>query len=109
MSKEIKCCYCGSKDEYNPTTSGTDNCTNCRKQIYVDRIDGGPAFHVSNDADDEGMSLRDYFAGQALIGLLASETVEMHYVDGFNNKTRHEAVANEAYLTADAMLKEREK
>lgn len=63
--------------------------------------DGGPAF-PSTDAKgfvSDGMSLRDYFAGQALTGMLAdasrSGSVE-HYVD-------------DAYSIADAMLAERQK
>ncbi len=36
---------------------------------------GGPAFPVHRDLEeyDPGMSLRDYYAGQALQGLLASD------------------------------------
>jgi len=56
--------------------------------------DGGPAFPtcVSADTDgglsrgDPGMTLRDWFAGQALIGLLAAEAGEsvprVNYVQG---------------------------
>ena len=38
--------------------------------------DGGPAFPVGHWQDDEsknGMSLQDYFAGQALAGMLGNE------------------------------------
>ena len=34
--------------------------------------DGGPAFPVEATQRYEGMSLRDYFAGQALVGILSS-------------------------------------
>jgi len=43
-----------------------------------------------------GMTLRDYFAGQALAGIMAATTV-----------CDPEAVASRAYVVADAMLKER--
>lgn len=46
------------------------------------------------------MSLRDWFAGQALTGLCASQE------DG---GTYHEANAQMAYALADAMLAERKK
>ena len=38
--------------------------------------DGGPAFPRPSNLDDaqEGMSLRDWFAGQALTGLIARPT-----------------------------------
>jgi hypothetical protein len=49
-----------------------------------------------------GMALRDYFAAQALNGMLANnEPVE---VDG----KFHEVLARAAYVCADAMLKARE-
>lgn len=81
------------------------------------REDGGPAFPgykediVLRDERYEdierpmgGMSLRDYFAGQALAGMLAKGT------DGQFSKP--EGVARAAlwsYEYADAMLKERSK
>ena len=49
----------------------------------------------------EGMTLRDYFASEALTGLL-----------GFYNNEQYlkaSMVANRAYILADAMLKERDK
>jgi len=88
---------------------------------------GGPAFPtiaVGPAGDlygDHGMSLRDWFAGQALVGLIAkSEAMS----NGGNKVTdtpvghviSHEAVletieskARGAYLYADAMLAERAK
>lgn len=61
-----------------------------------------PAFPVSVQPDfqyaDPGMSLRDYFAGQALVGLLAS---------GPHDCGEH-GLAHDAYLHADAMLAYRE-
>lgn len=76
--------------------------------------DGGPAFpNVPVDAPnhglitasewgaDTGMSLRDWFAGQALAGIWAS----------FESTDEPELsiVAEMAYETADAMLSERER
>jgi hypothetical protein len=77
--------------------------------------DGGAAFptqHVSNGNTIVGMSLRDWFAGQALMGALAS------YIDGVPNLetagagadlTIKQAIARRCYLLADAMLAERNK
>lgn len=64
--------------------------------------DGGPAFpFVDNDHcdGDSGMSLLDWFAGQALAGLLA------------NNEYRETSkfCARDAYEFARAMLAERAK
>ena len=69
---------------------------------------GGPAFPIPpmtilpNGQEVpayEGMSLRDWFAGQALAGLLADNTDVATY-DGF---------AKSSYLMADAMITERSK
>lgn len=71
--------------------------------------DGGPAFpspeHRAFDsprllAPTAGMSLRDWFAGQALIGLSAVYDSEV---------TRAESEAARAYELADAMLIYRER
>lgn len=47
---------------------------------------------------NEGMSLRDYFAGQALAGICANPNVD-----------RMANIVAEAYKAADAMLAERER
>lgn len=66
--------------------------------------DGGPAFPVPDlhpgamQVGSNGMSLRDWFAGQALAGMLSSE----FRPDGNQPK------ADWAYELADAMLKARE-
>lgn len=51
----------------------------------------------------EGMTLRDYFAGKALIGLIS------HHGDGGNNGsiTSMGGAADFSYQMADAMLKRR--
>ena len=64
------------------------------------RIDiSGPAFPVGLDCDQYGMTLRDWFAGQALVGLIINPETGGHVQD----------FAKCAYNYADAMLKEREK
>lgn len=63
--------------------------------------DGGPAFPESGPrgqaASGEGMSLRDWFAGQALTGLIAQT----------DRKLLCATFADESYKLADAMLKAR--
>ena len=63
---------------------------------------GGPAFPSPYD-DDEGMTLRDYFAAKAMQGLLAGSGDEDGYV-GYDA----DALAAQVYVMADAMLKARE-
>ena len=62
------------------------------------------AFPYSGVGDDsnysKGMTLRDYFAGQALQGILAGPVC-----DGCNSNV----IAGWAYIQADCMLKERVK
>ena len=69
---------------------------------------GGPAFPQSNDrvvhalsvANSSGMTLRDYFAAKAMQGITStlSGTAPVLY----------DAIADDAYTIADAMLKARE-
>jgi len=64
---------------------------------------GGPAFPQFDIGDHSefpcGMSLRDYFAGQALPGLLSLSA----------NGRSNVRLADEAYVYADAMLAARER
>ena len=60
----------------------------------TDRHDGGPAFPVAADEFTTGMTLRDWFAGQALAGILANPS----RLDSIDNTT------GGAYTIADAML-----
>jgi hypothetical protein len=60
--------------------------------------DGGPAYPVfSPEAAHKGMTLRDYFAGQALAGVMAID----------HRAPDH--IAMLVYLYADAMIAERNK
>jgi hypothetical protein len=62
------------------------------------------AFPIAISADcegyEDGMTLRDYFAGQALIGILAGRSEKTEY------PPRH--IAERAYVWADAMLEARD-
>ena len=64
--------------------------------------DGGPAFPVMYCS--EGMTLRDYFAGQALAGLCVRAGD-----DGQITEWRFHDIANVALKAADAMLAARER
>lgn len=66
--------------------------------------DGGPAFgHGDHQhGGSAGMSLRDWFAGQALQGMLAHATRYRPRSEAPANW--HDAIAEEAYEIADAML-----
>lgn len=63
--------------------------------------DGGAAFPLAYHA--EGMSLRDWFAGQALAGIIATASAKE-----VNLPTDEEA-SQWSYAYADAMLAERQK
>lgn len=78
--------------------------------------DGGPAFPIyiekivpGNYARAHpGMSLRDWFAGQALRGILAWDA-EMNNRSRTDVSTEPQIIAASCYNIADAMLAEREK
>lgn len=72
----------------------------------MSKNDGGPAFPAAAHVDprqpstllcgaSQGMSLRDWFAGQALIGLLANANL---------NGGLWAIAARDAYNAADAMI-----
>ncbi len=64
-------------------------------------MNGGPAFpamHFDLGDDEHGMTLRDYFAAKAMLGLLNSTRI-----------SQPDWIAKDAYEMADAMLKERGK
>lgn len=84
---------------------------------------GGPAFpetryggHSNRHPVDQepGMTLRDWFAGQALASGKARETLPDYDLDALFGRLRtgirrEEILAAEAYRIADAMLAERSK
>jgi hypothetical protein len=65
--------------------------------------DDTPAFPAMGDPERDtfiqGMTLRDYMAGQALIGILCSEGVR---------QSSEEIIALYSYKQADAMMKARQ-
>ena len=80
---------------------------------------GGPAFpELTQDeqwkafTSTDGMTLRDYFAGQALIATY-KHSVDLYNEGGFPDDADLDVIysdaAETAYLVADEMLKAREK
>ena len=80
---------------------------------------GGPAFPLHNHGAQTlglhvaGMTLRDYFAGEALQGYISATAwhPDFIYPDDFNfvaGGRAADAVAESAYKYADAMLKARQ-
>lgn len=66
--------------------------------------EGGPAFPLAtNEQFTWGMSLRDHFAGQALVGLLAFSPADIE------GQYDPDDAARIAYRMADAMLAARDK
>lgn len=76
---------------------------------------GGPAFPmVAQNWNNKGMTLRDYFAAQALQGYIACNAWHPDFVfpEGYKfgaGQRADQTVAEAAYKYADAMLKERSK
>jgi hypothetical protein len=64
-----------------------------------------------NSANEPGMTLRDWFAGQAIIALMS----DAKWVTGLDDAAKlaktdfKTALAHNGYALADAMMKEREK
>lgn len=75
-----------------------------KKQLMDNTRDGGPAFPQPMDdmgtlrAKTEGMSLRDWLAGQAIAAI----------TDNARDEREIDIVTNRAYRIADAMLRARE-
>lgn len=76
--------------------------------------DGGPAFPLTKEASNDyhphgpiycGMTLRDWFAGQALMGDLAAQGAETG--EWSSEKGPADALATRCYAFADAMLEAR--
>jgi hypothetical protein len=64
--------------------------------------DGGPAFPIQKNYGPHGMSLRDWFAGQALVGWLSGAG------DKEVDRGTVRICSEQCYEIADAMLKVRE-
>lgn len=78
---------------------------------YTYYPEGSPIQMTAQTEPQNGMSLRDYFAGQALKGLLSNE---QFYLDGnkavtARNENPFEAASRASYGYADAMVVERDK
>lgn len=79
-------------------------------------MEGGVAFPRAGTAVDgrwedipeEGMMLKDYFAGQALAGLMANPAVVESDTTGFLMGGATDLYARMAYKMAAAMVRERE-
>lgn len=69
--------------------------------------DGGPAFPVRNETERAccGLSLRDWFAGQALAGMHGSLVNSSEWPDA----NAANFMAKKAYESADAMIAERKR
>ena len=72
---------------------------------------GGPAFPMVGESYSQfGMTLRDYFAGQALPTILAALIAKpAHETAPFTQEERAAGVARASYEIADAMLAEKDK
>lgn len=73
--------------------------------VELDDSDTRPA--KGNITGDDGMSLRDWFAGQALAGLLAKHGT--NYFGWTHTEGLNQTAQEQAYKHADAMLAERAK
>lgn len=67
----------------------------------IGKADGGPAF-PRDGGNQTGMTLRDYFAGQALLGITSELANEDLGTVDFN------ITARSAYEIADAMIRARQ-
>ena len=74
----------------------TKTTTPVKKSPFVIE-EGGPVHPCTYGNIHDGMSLRDYFAGQAIMGIWANSVVEGSIQE----------IATYAYNTADAMLEAR--
>lgn len=68
------------------------------------RIDLGDGGYSENVFPQFGMTLRDYFAGQALVGIAHAERM----MGAYRYEEEYPDLARLAYGVADAMLKARE-
>lgn len=68
-----------------------------------------PAFpiHIAGVDEYKGMSLRDWFAGQAMDVVITTYDIAGR-IDGYNVNITFDNIAKDSYALADAMLKARE-
>lgn len=73
----------------------------------MNKEDGGPAFPDDGQQNyTGGMTLRDYFAAKAMLGIMTMISGGMHKVTAKNAPAE---VAEQAYAQADAMIAARGK
>ena len=68
-------------------------------------VDGGPAFPCQYVYEMSGISIRDWFAGVAVTGLINHRD----YSAVFGDRNDLKMIAHIAYSIADAMLEERKR
>lgn len=74
---------------------------------HIQNNSGGPAFPTAStehSCGDDGMSLRDWFAGMALSGMQSG-----YWANAEMSGVSPDMFARDAYQQADAMLGERKK
>lgn len=72
-------------------------------------IDNGGTAFPAGDNESSGMSLRDWFAGQALVMLCTSPGYEEWHPCWKEPTEAAKTVALHAYMVADAMIAQRSK
>ncbi len=80
----------------------------------MSKHDGGPAFPLHGSLNHTGMTLRDWFAGQALAGSVANPITAQEARESERNGDASGArfqklIAQACFELADAMLAERDK
>ncbi|MDE2010250.1 MAG: hypothetical protein KGJ09_09275 [Candidatus Omnitrophica bacterium] len=92
--------WCSSQDQYSHFTFSLEkvNCPECGKKLGLDIGPSAQSAAVP-PSSIPGLTLRAWFAGQALAGLLAK----------YGSTRPFASVAGESFLCADAMLGEMEK
>lgn len=110
----LKCDRCGQTDD----APGCPRCAGTLRESEngtSDKNDGGPAFpqpkfHRIGEYEicesHIGMTLRDYFAGQAIASLLDTDISDVKQIH--EGETGAAWLARNAYIVADAMMKARD-
>ena len=70
----------------------------------MEKWHGGPAFPTTEAVVISGMTLRDYFAGQALAGLTGNVEMLLAAEDPRLGRKAELTIAASCYVYADAML-----